>query len=356
MSLTRKVSHKKRPTNAHRKRSGMHHKKSDNYTKAYWPYLPMLAIITFGLVFSSGWSNTKKDVLGYATEMSASNLLSGTNAQRAASGLGALALNATLNQAAQNKAQDMANKDYWSHTSPDGSTPWTFLNNAGYSYQSAGENLAYGFSTSSGVITGWMNSPGHRANLLGTDFTEVGFGVVNAPNYQGSGPQTIVVAMYGQPYSAPAPAPTPAPQPAPASPAPQVTATGSTAATAAGGANTPASEATPESAPTAQAEEPKPSVVANTKATPKQLANLPSKDTSRVETIASANNAAWTHFAVSLLASVALLVLLLRHSFAWHKLIVKGEQFVLKHPALDIVFVVVLAAIFVLTRTAGFIR
>ena len=362
MALTRKVSHKKRPTTAVRKRSASHHKKNNHYAKAYWPYIPMLAIVTAGLLLSSGWSNSKKDVLGYATEMSASSLLGGTNSQRTIAGLGSLALNGTLSQAAQSKAQDMANKDYWSHTSPDGSTPWTFISNAGYSYQTAGENLAYGFTTSGGVISGWMNSPSHRENILKNAYTEVGFGIVNTPNYQGSGPQTIVVAMYGQPYGAPAPAPvaTPAPTPPPTSTpvtvksTPPPTATGSnTSASAGGSQQQPVEEQAPVAEPAKTEEKP---VAPSTDASAKQLASMPSQDVSRVQTITATNNASWTHFALSMIASVALLVLLLRHSVAWHKLLAKGEKFVLKHPALDIAFVAMLVIGFILTRTAGIIK
>ena len=319
----------------------------------------MLAIVTAGLLLSSGWSNSSKDILGYATEMSSSNLLSSTNAQRVAQGVGSLAINSLLSQAAQNKAQDMANKDYWSHTSPDGSTPWTFIDNAGYSYVSAGENLAYGFTTSNDVITGWMNSPSHRENLLKTTYTEVGFGIVNAPNYQSSGPQTIVVAMYGQPTSAPAPAPvTTAPTPTstaqlqPKNPSTQALSNGSSS----GGASkaTPAPAVTETAVPAENKEPQKPAVIADTTVAPHELDKMPSQDVSRVQ--AMTTKMSWTHFAVSMLASVALLALLLRHTIAWHKLWSKGEKFVLKHPLLDILFVLILVAGFVLTRTAGFIR
>jgi hypothetical protein len=162
---------------------------------------------------------SKPHVLAYASEMSRGGLLSGTNAARSANGFGAFALNSQLNNSAQAKAQDMANKNYWAHVAPDGTQPWYFFDQAGYSYIKAGENLAYGFSTSQAAVDGWMNSPSHRANILG-DYIEVGFGIVNTPNYQSNGEQTIVVAHYGtQQTSAPtaapaAPAATPTPAPA----------------------------------------------------------------------------------------------------------------------------------------------
>lgn len=142
-------------------------------------------------------------VLGYATNVNISALLSSTNNERAGSGLSGLSLNSKLNQAAQSKANHMIANNYWSHYAPDGTSPWYFIESAGYSYERAGENLAYGFSSSGGVVQGWMDSPTHRANILDSGFSEVGFGIANGENFQGS-ENTVVVAMYGQP---PAPAP-----------------------------------------------------------------------------------------------------------------------------------------------------
>lgn len=172
-------------------------------------------ILTFQIIYNSH-SSGAFHVLGYATNINNSALLSGTNSQRAASGLAGYASNARLNQAAQAKANHMIANDYWSHYAPDGTSPWYFIDASGYSYVRAGENLAYGFSTSSGVISGWMASPSHKANILDGGFAHVGFGIANGANFQG-GENTVVVAMYGEPpVSAPAPAPAPKPAPAPA--------------------------------------------------------------------------------------------------------------------------------------------
>lgn len=366
MTLAKKTPSKRTAT-AHRKRAGTHHRKNPDYKKAYWPYLPIIAIITLGIACNSWLSGMHRSVLGYAGEMSVSGLLSGTNQQRAANGLGALALNSTLSQAAQAKANDMMAHDYWAHVSPTGVTPWYWFSSAGYSYQTAGENLAYGFSTSGETITGWMNSPGHRANILNTSFQEVGFGVVNAPSYQGSGPQTIVVALYAQPpvvvkptpiAAAPsepakvaAPAPSPAPTPTPAkqtapTPAPTATTPVATEQTQPPEVPAPASPSTPEKS------QEKPTATASSGG------GVKSEDTqkvARIETI-QANNVSWSGFAVSMIASVALLAFLLRHSFAWHRAIVKGEDFILKHPLIDISFVAVATLGFILTQTSGLIK
>lgn len=94
-------------------------------------------------------------VLAYATSIGNTGLLSATNQRRAAAGVGALSINSKLNQAAQAKANDMASRNYWAHNTPEGNPPWTFITNAGYSYDKAGENLACGFDESNDVITGW---------------------------------------------------------------------------------------------------------------------------------------------------------------------------------------------------------
>lgn len=324
----------------------------------------MIAIISLGLLFNSWLSGLNRNVLGYATEMSSSSLLTGTNTQRSANGLGALALSSLLNQAAQAKAQDMMVNNYWAHDSPTGVTPWYWISSVGYAYTTAGENLAYGFTTSSATITGWMNSPGHRANILNTSFTQVGFGIVNAPNFNGTGPQTIVVAMYAKPVvSAPAPAPAP-PAPAPvakSTPAPvpktvqPAQKTEVPAPTPAPVAEAPAPEATPTENEVAQ-EPVKPEEVAQAAASSSGgIISEQSKDVTRIQTL-SATNASWGGFAISLLASVALLAFLLRHSLAWHRFIVKGESFVLHHPIADIAFVIIAILGFILVQGAGSIK
>lgn len=106
----------------------------------------------------------------------ASLILDIANTHRARSGLPPLILNARLSQAAQVHAEDMATNGYFSHTSPDGSSFAERLAAAGYSSRSWGENIAYGYSNAEAAMTGWMNSSGHRANILSTGFKELGVG------------------------------------------------------------------------------------------------------------------------------------------------------------------------------------
>jgi uncharacterized protein YkwD len=143
-------------------------------------------------------------VAGDATQAAIGNfsvqgLLAQSNAMRANNAKGALTLNSKLNASAKAKCNDMVAKNYWAHNAPSGTQPWTFFKSVGYAYTKAGENLAYGFSDNALVVTGWMNSPGHRANLLDGDFKEVGFGICESPNFDNKGHEIIVVQHLATP-------------------------------------------------------------------------------------------------------------------------------------------------------------
>ncbi len=105
------------------------------------------------------------------------------NVERAKYGLGALTENWELSRIARYKSQDMHDVGYFSHTSPTYGSPFTMIKNFGLTYRSAGENIAYGYRTPSDVVTGWMNSPGHRANILNGSFKQIGVGYVADGNY-----------------------------------------------------------------------------------------------------------------------------------------------------------------------------
>ena len=345
-------SPRKRTNSATRKRTASHHKRSHDYGKAYWPYLPMVAIVSLGIVLNSWMGSIHRQVLSYATDISTQGLLDGTNQQRTNNGLGALHLNATLSQAAQAKAADMVTADYWSHTSPSGKTPWPFISAAGYSYSTAGENLAYGFSTSNETIAGWMNSPGHRANILNGSYVDVGFGIINAENYQSNGNQTIVVAMYAAPYAAPVAS---SAENTPVSSVPVATTHSSQDSENQSPATSAAVEEQPAQNTTKTTEDTAIPASATKQGEADKTDVSVSKPMSRVQVITAAN-VAWTQFALSMLVSVAILVFLLRHSLAWHRFLVQGKGFILNHPILDIAFVAIATLGTVLLQTAGFIR
>ncbi len=126
-----------------------------------------------------------------------------TNHDRAAKGLAGVTENSLLDQAAQAAASDMANKGYFSHISPGGTTPWQWLNLVGYEYSYAGQNLAMNFTDSQSVEMAWVNSPTHRANIEKSQYTEIGIGTANGI-YKGK-ETTFVVEFFASPAAASAP-------------------------------------------------------------------------------------------------------------------------------------------------------
>ena len=105
------------------------------------------------------------------------------NEIRAENGLKALTYDWELGRVARFKSQDMKDNNYFSHNSPVYGTPFQMIKNFGISYRSAGENIARGYATPQAVVNGWMNSPGHRANILNAGYTRIGVGYVADGNY-----------------------------------------------------------------------------------------------------------------------------------------------------------------------------
>lgn len=120
-----------------------------------------------------------------------------TNEERIASNYSGLTINPLLEQAAQLKANDMAEKGYFAHRSPEGLTPWHWFREVGYDFSYAGENLAVNFVDSIDVSQAWMNSPGHRANILNKNFSEIGIATAEGM-YQGQ-KTTFIVQLFGTP-------------------------------------------------------------------------------------------------------------------------------------------------------------
>lgn len=118
-----------------------------------------------------------------------------TNTDRAAHHLPPVTEDAALDKAAQAKAADMLANQYFAHTSPQGITPWYWALQSGYIYMYAAENLAMDFSDAESVETAWMNSPTHRANILGGKYKNIGIGIAQG-SYQGR-PVTFIVEEFG---------------------------------------------------------------------------------------------------------------------------------------------------------------
>jgi uncharacterized protein YkwD len=290
MTLTKQRQRK--TTTNHRRVNGSHHKQDKHYIKAYWPYLPVFAVLSLGILANVFVARMDHNVLGYATQVSNMTLLADTNAARSAHHQSALELNDKLTNAAQAKANDMAQRNYWSHITPDGKQPWAFMINTGYEYEAAGENLAYGFGSSDDVITAWMNSTEHRANILNAAYRDVGFATANVANYQGHGAQTIIVAFYGEPNNL------------------------------------------------------------NMSAHPSQ-ANLQLAAPQQVSRIQIITTATWVQLGLAALCGALLTLFFIRHSLAWHRVLVRGEQFAIRHPFFDVFLLGIAVLTFLLSHAAG---
>lgn len=104
------------------------------------------------------------------------------NAERTKRGLQPLKANWELSRVARYKSQDMINKGYFGHTSPTYGSPFKMMESFGIRFSAAGENIAYGQRTPQEVMNGWMNSPGHRSNILSPSYTEIGVGAAKSKN------------------------------------------------------------------------------------------------------------------------------------------------------------------------------
>lgn len=149
----------------------------------------------------------KKSTPGQAGQLTVAGVLSETNQHRAQQNLPDLTNNLSLNAAASAKLQDMFDHQYFDHVGPDGRGPSDWVEDADYNYISVGENLALGnFSSDQELVQAWMDSPGHRDNILETNFTEIGLAVGQGA-FEGQS-TWLAVQTFAKPVSACPPAPT----------------------------------------------------------------------------------------------------------------------------------------------------
>ena len=121
--------------------------------------------------------NTNTGISQYASEV-----INLTNQERAKSGLPALMADTQLSGVAQKKCLDMQQNNYFSHTSPTYGSPFDMMRDFGVTYDAAGENIAQGQSTPQKVVQAWMNSEGHRKNIMSNSFTHIGVGYEQGGN------------------------------------------------------------------------------------------------------------------------------------------------------------------------------
>lgn len=168
----------------------LHHKR----VWFYGVFFILLKVIVVGAVLLAperAWLSD--DALARQTDL----IVILTNKMRVNKKLPTLAPSVLLNQSANLKATDMATEKYFSHTDKQGRGLSYYLNQVGYKYAYAGENLAVGFADASGIVSAWAQSPSHLSNLIDKDFDEFGFSIVSG-QYQNT-PATFVVGHFGSP-------------------------------------------------------------------------------------------------------------------------------------------------------------
>src|SRR3989344_4334180 len=123
-------------------------------------------------------------------------IIAETNKVRTANNLSPLKANFKLDAAASEKLSDRIGKGYFAHNNPEGIAPWFWIEKNGYNYTHAGENLALGFLKADETVTAWMNSPSHRANIVNTNYNEIGVATGKATINGVTG--VLVVQMFGK--------------------------------------------------------------------------------------------------------------------------------------------------------------
>ena len=145
--------------------------------------LVLLALLLSPVSFASGASR----------EINAANVLAEMNHYRAAEGLPPLHEDPRLTRAAQDRMRHMEELGYWSHAAPDGMSPFVWLAARDYPYSAAGENLANGFDTVAVLVEAWIESPGHRANILAANYEDVGIAFIEGSTTGPANGMSVVV-------------------------------------------------------------------------------------------------------------------------------------------------------------------
>lgn len=126
-------------------------------------------------------------------EITNANVLALMNEYRAERGLAPLREDARLTKAAEDRMRHMEELGYWSHESPDGLLPFAWLADHDYAYATAGENLANGFETARLLVQAWMESPGHRENILAEKYQDVGVAIIEGATTGPAQGRSVVV-------------------------------------------------------------------------------------------------------------------------------------------------------------------
>ncbi len=156
-------------------------------------------VVAANIIFASYYvpeveASTKHELLA---PYSVTEVMQDVNEARSKSGLATLAVSPKLQAAAQAKVDDMVVQNYFLHTNPQGLPFWNFIQESGYKFFHAGENLAGSYSSVDSLVEAWLDSPGHRANIMNSDYTETGIGIAYS-NFRGN-TGWYVVQMFGSP-------------------------------------------------------------------------------------------------------------------------------------------------------------
>jgi uncharacterized protein YkwD len=172
--------------------------------KTFTPFLREHAvlywvIILTSLLLLSSLTYTWLRVTTTGSSVFASVVYQLTNEVRAEYGLSPLRYSQKLYKAAEAKGYNMFTENYFSHTSPTGKNAWYWISKENYTYETAGENLAFNFNSSEEVKKAWVSSPSHKENLLSKTFTETGVAVVRGE--VNNTPTILIVQLFGKPVS-----------------------------------------------------------------------------------------------------------------------------------------------------------
>ncbi len=156
----------------------------------------LVVVVVLAIIVGTN-SKIRSGVVDSLSAIYASVLVNLANTDRATKNISELKVNSLLQVAAQMKADDMAAKGYFAHNTPEGFTPWYWLDRAGYKYKYAGENLAVNFVESADVHRAWSASPTHWLNIINPKYTEIGI-ATSTGMYKGM-QAVFVVQMFGSP-------------------------------------------------------------------------------------------------------------------------------------------------------------
>ena len=161
------------------------------------PFKIAIAVLVVIILLLGTIKTFRNATLDFISAIYGSVIVNLTNKERSKVNLSELKVSPILEKAAQMKANDMAEKGYFAHNTPEGHSPWYWFEKAGYQYIYAGENLAVNFLNSEDVETAWQNSPTHWYNIISPKYTEIG--VATSTGFYKGRSAIFVVQLFGTP-------------------------------------------------------------------------------------------------------------------------------------------------------------